>query len=145
MENKLRSIIAIYVTRFLLPFIFAFGIYVQINSFDSPGGGFQAGVLMASALILHSIVFGHQSTLKVVPFNFLITFACFGMSIYLIAGMISSLAGKTFLDYGMLSDNGVEGQKLGIFSIELGVGFAVFSTICIIFYSFVGEETRKTR
>jgi multicomponent Na+:H+ antiporter subunit B len=140
MKGKSQSIIAIYITRFLLPFIFAFGIYVQLNSADSPGGGFQAGVLMASALILHSIVFGSQSTLKVIPFNFLITFACFGMSIYLIAGMISSLAGKTFLDYGILADKAIKGQKLGIFSIELGVGCAVFSTICIIFYSFIQWE-----
>ena len=144
-DHPLRSLIVIYVTRFLLPFIFAFGIYVQINNSDSSGGGFQAGAIMASALILHSIVFGASSTLKVVPFNFLLAFACLGMAFYLITGTISSLFGKTFLDYSVFDNKFIEAQEVGIFLVELGVGFAVLSTICIIYYSFIqgAEEERK--
>ena len=145
-DHPLQSLIVIYVTRFLLPFIFAFGIYVQINSSDSPGGGFQAGVIMASGLILHSIVFGASSTLKIIPFNFLLNFACLGMAFYLFTGTISSLCGKIFLDYSVLDNKFIEAEEVGIFLVELGVGFAVFSTICIIYYSFIqgtGETKKK--
>ena len=145
-DHPLQSIIIIYISRFLLPFIFAFGIYVQVNSSDSPGGGFQAGVLMASALILHSIVFGAPSTLRVLPFRYLLSIACFGMSLYLLTGTVSSLFGKTFLDYGVFTNKFIKphlAQELGIFLVELGVGLAVFSTICIIYYSFIQRGTRK--
>jgi multicomponent Na+:H+ antiporter subunit B len=141
-DHPLRSIVIIYVTRFLLPFIFAFGIYTQMNSSDSPGGGFQAGAIMASAFILHSLVFGASSTLRIVSFRFFLNFACLGMAIYLVTGTLSSLFGKTFLDYSIFDNRFISGQKLGIFVVEFGVGFTVFATICIIYYSFirVGEE-----
>jgi len=145
-DHPLRSISVISVTRFLLPFIFAFGIYVQVNSSDSPGGGFQAGVLMASALILHSIVFGAPSTLRVLPFKFLLSFACVGMALYLLTGATSSLFGKKFLDYSVFANKFVSthvAQEFGIFLVELGVGLAVFSTVCIIYYSFVKGSTGK--
>jgi multicomponent Na+:H+ antiporter subunit B len=136
-DHPLRSIVIIYVTRFLLPFIFAFGLYTQINSSDSPGGGFQAGAIMASAFILHSLVFGVSSSLRIVPFKFLLNLACLGMAIYLITGFVSSLFGRTFLDYSLFDNRFISGQRLGIFTVELGVGFAVFATICIIYYSFI--------
>ncbi|NRA73634.1 MAG: Na(+)/H(+) antiporter subunit B [Rickettsiales bacterium] len=142
-DYPLQSIIVIYVTRFLLPFIFAFGIYIQINSSDSPGGGFQAGVIMASGLILHSIIFGASSTLKIIPFNFLLNFACLGMAFYLITGAISSMLQKNFLDYTIFDNKFIHAQEIGIFLVELGVGFAVFSTICIIYYSFIQIEKIK--
>jgi len=142
-DHPIQSLIVIYVTRFLLPFIFAFGIYIQTHSSNSPGGGFQAGVIMASALILHSIVFSATSTLKVIPFNLLLIFACLGMATYLTVGLSGALFGKTFLDYGIFSNKFIEAQELGIFSVELGVGFAVFGTVCIIFYSFVQGELEE--
>jgi multicomponent Na+:H+ antiporter subunit B len=142
-DPPLRSIVLIYVTRFLLPFIFAFGIYVQINSSASPGGGFQAGAIMASGFILHSIIFGTSSTLRIIPVGFLLSLACLGMGIYLTTGIISSLIGETFLDYSVLASELTSAQKAGIFSIELGVGFAVFATICIIYYSFINSGLIK--
>ena len=143
-DQPLQSIIVIYVTRFLLPFIFAFGIYIQINSSDSPGGGFQAGVIMASGLILHSIIFGASSTLKIIPLNFLMNFTCLGMAFYLITGAVASILQKSFLDYTVFDNRFIQAQEVGIFLVELGVGFAVFSTICIIYYSFIqGDGAEK--
>ena len=142
-DHPLQSIIVIYVTRFLLPFIFAFGIYIQINSSDSPGGGFQAGVIIASGLILHSIIFGASSTLKIIPFNFLLNFACLGITSYLMTGAVASSLQKAFLDYTVFENAFIQSQEIGIFFVELGVGFAVFSTICIIYYSFVQINSLK--
>lgn len=145
-DRPLKSIIIIHVTRFLLPFIFAFGIYVQINSSISPGGGFQAGALMASALILHSIVFGASTTLRVISFGYLLSLACFGMLLYLLTGTLSASFGKTFLDYGIFANKFIKvpvAQETGIFLVELGVGFTVFSVICLIYYSFIQRGAIK--
>ena len=55
------------VVKFLIPFILLFALYVQAHGDYGPGGGFQAGVIFASALILYGIVFGLRQAQKVVP------------------------------------------------------------------------------
>jgi multicomponent Na+:H+ antiporter subunit B len=55
------------VSKLLIPFILLFGLYVQFHGDFGPGGGFQAGVIFASALILYALVFGLENARKVVP------------------------------------------------------------------------------
>ena len=45
-------------TKILFAPIILFGLYVQFHGDFGPGGGFQAGVIVASAFILYAIVFG---------------------------------------------------------------------------------------
>ena len=45
-------------TKILFAPIILFGLYVQFHGDFGPGGGFQAGVIVASAFILYSLVFG---------------------------------------------------------------------------------------
>ena len=42
-------------TKILFAPIILFGLYVQFHGDFGPGGGFQAGVIVASAFILYSI------------------------------------------------------------------------------------------
>ena len=44
------------VTKLLVGTIILFALYVQFHGDFSPGGGFQAGVIMAVAFILYGIV-----------------------------------------------------------------------------------------
>ena len=44
-------------TKILFAPIILFGLYVQFHGDFGPGGGFQAGVIVASAFILYSLVF----------------------------------------------------------------------------------------
>ena len=46
------------VTKILVPFILLFALYVQFHGDYGPGGGFQAGVIFAAAIILYSMLFG---------------------------------------------------------------------------------------
>ena len=39
------------VAKLLLPFIILFALYVQMHGDFGPGGGFQAGVIFASAFV----------------------------------------------------------------------------------------------
>ena len=54
-------------SKLLIPFILLFGLYVQFHGDFGPGGGFQAGVIFASAFILYALVFGLDNARKVVP------------------------------------------------------------------------------
>ena len=40
------------VTKIVIPFILLFALYVQFHGDFGPGGGFQAGVIFGSAMIL---------------------------------------------------------------------------------------------
>ena len=46
------------ITKTLIPVIVLFGLYVQFHGDFGPGGGFQAGVILAVAIILYALVFG---------------------------------------------------------------------------------------
>ena len=51
------------VGRLLVPFIILFGLYVQFHGEYGPGGGFQAGAIVATGLILHALLQGEQAAL----------------------------------------------------------------------------------
>ena len=45
-------------SKLLMPPIMLFALYVQFHGDYGPGGGFQAGVIFAAALILYCMLFG---------------------------------------------------------------------------------------
>ena len=53
------------ITKFMVGVIILFGLYVQFHGDYSPGGGFQAGVIIAAAFILYGIVMGLETVQKV--------------------------------------------------------------------------------
>ena len=44
--------------KLFIPFMLIFGLYVQLHGDFGPGGGFQAGVIIAAAIILYGIIWG---------------------------------------------------------------------------------------
>ena len=128
------------VTKMLIPFILLFALYVQFHGDYGPGGGFQAGVIFAAAIILYAMLFGMSTARRVINQSFIQLFAAIGVLLYGSIGVISLLNGKNFLDYSALSDDPVTGQHLGILLIELGVGITVASVMVIIFFNFAGRR-----
>jgi len=53
--------------RLVIPFIILFGLYVQFHGEYGPGGGFQAGAIIAAAIILYAILEGERHALHVLP------------------------------------------------------------------------------
>ena len=53
------------ITKLLVSTIILFALYVQFHGDFSPGGGFQAGVIMASAFIFYGLVFGLENVKRV--------------------------------------------------------------------------------
>tara|TARA_Y100000766_G_scaffold279880_1_gene288830 strand:+ start:1279 stop:1716 length:438 start_codon:yes stop_codon:yes gene_type:complete len=130
------------VSKLLIPFILLFGLYVQFHGDFGPGGGFQAGVIFAAALILYALVFGLDNARKVAPDAAVRVGMATGVLLFGFTGVASLLGGGNYLDYSALSQNPLGGQHLGILLVELGVGITVCSVMIAIFFSFAGRNHR---
>ena len=131
-----HNLILKVVSKFLIPLIFLFALYVQFHGDFGPGGGFQAGVIFSAGLILYALVFGVETAKQVIPPTVLKLLASLGVLIYAGTGVTSLLLGGNYLEYGVLASTQVAGQHLGILVIELGVGITVMSVMLIIFFTF---------
>ncbi len=128
------------VSKILIPFILLFALYVQFHGDFGPGGGFQAGVIFAAAIILYAMLFGLSTARRVINQSIVRLLAAIGVLIYGSVGMVSMINGGNFLDYNALLEDPVAGQHLGILLIELGVGCTVAAVMIIIFFNFAGRD-----
>ncbi len=125
--------------KLLVPAILLFALYVQFHGDYGPGGGFQAGVIFAAGIILYGLIFGVESAQRVVPPGLVQTLVAAGVLLYAGVGVAGLLLGGNYLDYGVLSEDPVHGQELGIQLIEFGVGTTVAAVMITIFYAFGGR------
>lgn len=142
--------------KLLIPLIAIFALYVQFHGDLGAGGGFQAGVIMATAIILHALVFGLRETMAAIPPRVARSIASLGVLIYAGVGVVCMINGGGFLDYDYLLSPAVEaqipiwllgdnahvphwGQHAGILLIEIGVLLTVTATMITVFYGFAGR------
>lgn len=133
-------------TKILFAPTIVYGLYVQFHGDYGPGGGFQAGVIVAAAFVLHGLIFGIASTKKVAPPYIVNTLMAVGVLVYGGVGVASMLLGGLYLDYNVLATKPATGQHIGIILVEFGVGLTVASTVLALFYTFAGfDETRQKK
>ncbi len=127
-------------SHLLIPAILLFALYVQFHGDYGPGGGFQAGVIFASAIILYALLHGVKKAEQVVSLNLAKFCAACGLLLYAGVGVFGILLGGNYLDFNVLAHDPIHGQHWGILLIELGVGLTVASVILAIFYAFTKFE-----
>ena len=130
------------VGRLLIPFILLFALYVQFHGDFSPGGGFQAGVIVAASIVLYALLEGEERARQALPAGLLKLMAATGPLVYGFTGVACMLLGGNFLDYSVLSHDPVHGQHLGIMVIEAGVGITVTGVLISIFHSFAARGAK---
>ncbi len=128
------------VSKLLIPFILIFALYVQMHGDFGPGGGFQAGVIFASAFILYGLIFGTPSIRRVMPPRVLLGFISLGVLLFAGTGVAALVLDGNFLEYNALAADPLAGQHLGILIVELGVGTTVFAVMLTIFVTFTGRD-----
>ncbi|MGF1640215.1 MAG: Na(+)/H(+) antiporter subunit B [Rhodospirillales bacterium] len=131
--------------KVLIPPILLFALYVQFHGDFGPGGGFQAGVIFASAFILYALLFGVANARRVAPAGVVRATLALGVLLYAGVGFASLVLGGPYLDYSILAHDPVHGQHLGIMLIEFGVGTTVASAMITIFFIFAGQDPRIGR
>lgn len=106
--------------KLFIPFILLFALYVQFHGDFGPGGGFQAGVILAAAVIFHALIFGLADAQAKVPDRFVEAMMAIGVLIYAGVGVAGLLLGGNYLDYFVLDHDPIHGQHRGIFWVEVG-------------------------
>ena len=131
-----KNPILIETSHLLIPAILLFALYVQFHGDYGPGGGFQAGVIFASGIILYALLHGTKRAENVISLNLAKILASIGLILYAGVGVLGIMLGGNYLDYNVLAHDPIHGQHWGIFAIELGVGITVAAVIISIFYAF---------
>lgn len=128
------------VVKIFIPFILMFGLYVQLHGDFGPGGGFQAGVIVAAGIILYAIIYGLRAAQRAVPPGLVEVMMPLGVAIYAGVGIAGFVTGRNYLDYSnLMHGDMVHGQHWGVFLVEIGVLVTVASTMLAIFYAFAGR------
>lgn len=127
------------VGKLMIPFMLLFALYVQFHGDFGPGGGFQAGVIAAAAVILYGLIFGLPVARRVVPDRLVETTMAAGVLLFAGTGLAGLALGGNYLDYFVLSADPVHGQHRGIFWVEAGVLLTVFGVMLKVFYMFAGR------
>jgi len=128
------------VAKLLIPFMLLFALYVQFHGDFGPGGGFQAGVIGAAAIVFYALIFGLPAAKQLAPEWIVETMVAAGVLLYAGVGVAGILLGGNYLDYFVLDHDPVHGQHRGIFWVEAGVAITVSGVMLKIFYMFAGRR-----
>ncbi len=123
--------------RLIVPFIQIFALYVIAHGHHSPGGGFQGGVILGSAMIVFAIAFNLRSAIQRMGERSTLILSALGVLIYAATGVLCMLLGLNYLDYsaleGVLGVDPVAARSHGIMIVEIGVGIAVMAVMVTLY------------
>ena len=140
MIDRHDSVLLHFVVRaVMVPAILLFGLYVLVHGEVSPGGGFQAGAILAAGLILSRMSLSSAEGRRLFSRPRLVMIAVLGMLLYTGTGVAAMLSGGDYLDYGAIAFEWIDriwpgdlGRRhIGVFIIEVGVTLAVFGTLAL--------------
>ena len=139
------NIIVETVARVMIPFIQLFGLYVITHGAGGPGGGFQGGVVFASAFILYVIAFNLTDGGARFPESGNIILSSLGLYIYAGIGLLAiffTLGAAQYLNYGFIpfTSHFEENRALGMDFVEIGIGITVMAIIVSIFFDLVQKD-----
>ena len=63
----MTSLIQRTTTRFVLPLLLLFSVFLLVRGHHEPGGGFSGGLVAAAAFVLYRFAFGREEVRRVLP------------------------------------------------------------------------------
>jgi multicomponent Na+:H+ antiporter subunit B len=136
------SVVVQTFVRVLTPLAQLFALYVLAFGHYSPGGGFQAGVILGATYILLALALGRETLDRKVNQPVCVALAAAGVLLYALTGIAGMAGGGTFLDYSRLPlpVTPVRARYFGILFIECGVTLGVAATLIILFCRLAERE-----
>jgi len=122
----------------LFPFIVLFGFYLISHGHLSPGGGFQGGVVLGTAIILLALSYGIEQTEKKFKSRWLIMLEKLGILTLIFLGFLGMFLGYFFL--GNFLPLGKPGQIASgglMLFFNIAIGIKVAAGVSVIFYALV--------
>ena len=129
--------------KLMIPVMLLFALYVQFHGDFGPGGGFQAGVIVAAAVVFYAVIYGLPEARRVVPDRLVETLIALGVLLFAGVGLAGLALGGNYLDYFVLAHDPVHGQHRGIFWVELGVLITVAGVMLKVFYLFASRAREE--
>jgi multicomponent Na+:H+ antiporter subunit B len=139
------SVVVQTFVRLLTPLAQLFALYVLIFGHYSPGGGFQAGVIMGATYLLLALGLGREELDRKVNEPLCVALGAAGVLLYTLTGVAGMVGGGNFLDYSLLPlpVTPVRARYFGILFIESGVALGVAATLIILFCRLGGRQTGR--
>ena len=131
------------IAKLMIAFMLLFALYVQFHGDFGPGGGFQAGVIVAASIVFYAVIYGLPEARRVVPDRLVETMIALGVLLYAGVGAAGIALGGNYLDYFVLAHDPVHGQHRGIFWVELGVLITVAGVMLKVFYLFASRAREE--
>jgi len=122
----------------LFPFIMLFGFYLISHGHLSPGGGFQGGVVLGTAIILLALSHSIEQTEKKFKSRWLNMLEKLGILTLIFLGFLGIFLGYSFLsNFLPLGKPGqiASGGLMLLFNISIGIKVA--AGVSVIFYALV--------
>lgn len=128
------------VTRLMVPFLLLFGSYVLLHGHIGAGGGFQAGIILTSAIIFAAIAGNIRDVHSILTYQKLFVFGGLGAIGIILIGVFGILAGGQFFEYSPLPlpYESATIHAIAITCVEIGIGMSVMGMMFLIFLAMAG-------
>ncbi len=148
-ERRERNVVVETVARVMIPFVQLFALYVIIHGAGGPGGGFQGGVVFASAFILYVIAFDLAGARARFPESANTIFSSLGLYLYAGIGLLAiifSSGAAQYLNYGFIpfTSDFEENRALGMDFVEMGIGITVMAITASIFFDLSQKDEKES-
>ena len=134
----MTSLILSTATRFLLPLLLLFSVFVLLRGHNEPGGGFIGALIAAAGFALNAIAFGVRKSRRTLRANPRILIAT-GLAAALASGIFGLVGGRPFmtaywvvLEIPVLEELAVGTPLLfdcGVYLVVLGVTLAIIFSL----------------
>ena len=122
----------------LFPFIILFGFYLISYGHLSPGGGFQGGVVLGTAIILLALSHSREQTEKKFKSRWLNMLEKLGILTLIFLGFLGIFFGYSFLGNFLPLGNPGEIASGGLMLLfNVAIGIKVAAGVSVIFYALV--------
>ncbi len=127
------------ISRKLAPFVMLFGLYLIAYAHRSPGGGFQGGVVIASAVILLALGRDIFDVERLFPVKAL------HLAEALAFAMVLALATSGLILQGRLFayPSGTDSSRQFLFAINLMIGLKVGSGVTLLVLTLFEDDRRR--
>lgn len=133
-KYKKKPVIVKCASDLFLPLACVFGCYVVFHGSSSPGGGFQGGVLIASAILLVFLGYGSARVKKVFSEHKLHSTETIAEIIYIVIALLGVLSGLNFCVNFVFGDKVFETSML----MNDAVGYHVMGGIICLLIMMLG-------
>lgn len=92
----MKTVILETLLKLLIPIFIVFALYMFVRGHDNPGGGFIAGLIVVIPVMIHSIAYSSEETIKKYHIKPILMTVC-GLFLAALSGTVGMIDGAPFM------------------------------------------------